>query len=730
MEDQDGDEVVESQSYFFTPRKQKIRKASKKSPNKKSTKSRTPSGQVLNTSVKDIRNFFAEKIVPQRVQNLHERSQSPITTSFNDDYQSATKHEWKVVKGIKAIKTNSASNQPEPTFQKHLAWRCENRFSYLKDDLSSIDSESDIDDTSSVKCIYKEVGNKLSTTKDLEIEDYHDQGAIQTSSIDSESDIDDTSSVKCIYKEVGNKLSTTKDLELEDYHDQGAIQTMAAKGAKPIESGDIKSSEYHSIVQLVKDMSQEQQQQQTDGAEPDVLEAIDVRTVVKMFNKIQLKLDDRNQDEVHKLKKEVELYKRKHQVMSGIVGHLSTIISDVESKMDIMDLRSMRRHLIVSGIETTGRITECTKKIEKVFAEKFEIEIKIIDGFKLGVGPKKPIVVLVDSIVSRAAIFQAMETYRKTCEEEDIAPNIFVSDYIPAEKKEKKRREKEILRQNQRDTSSTTSMTIEKTGLKVNGDAYKPRISPPDPTKVLEYSEAHLDAIYDTELTAGEKITHDGSVFTAFVIPANAHLTVENAYMKLRLKYPLAKSIMCGYSIPGMPRYQHEEFCDDRETSGGRVIMNLIKKHHLSNIALFVIREQKGGNIGYKRFECIQQAIENVMSRKPYNKFTNSRQYLMPDKQDAFFNNDKRGERPIRSNHRGGRWVPQHPHPADNSDDNAGNKRRRKSSPIQQKLNFSEWDIGSNPLNINPFASLPTADTNLGGSWPTLQQSLSNGKTK
>ena len=101
--------------------------------------------------------------------------------------------------------------------------------------------------------------------------------------------------------------------------------------------------------------------------------------------------------------------------------------------------------------------------------------------------------------------------------------------------------------------------------------------------------------------------------------------------MKLLLKYPKAKSILCAYSIPRMPRFKHEEYSDDGETGWGRILMNVIKRNYLSNIAFFVVRKSKIGNIGASRFGLIKQALKDIMSSSPYNKFTNTRQFLEED---------------------------------------------------------------------------------------------------
>ena len=702
MEDQNGDsESLEGQ--FITPIKSNtIKKGLKKSINK-STKARTPSGQVINTSVKDIRNFFTEKVVPQ---SPFQFDAQPTVKFVNKpiDYQHVFDEEWELVKGAKACKAKpTLFDQVEPCKQqlKHPAWRLGNRFAHLKEDQSSIDSESDYEESLKNKDGILDKG-------DEHIDVIRDRCEQAVENLNSN-------------RRIGsNSCSTMADAEIDN---------------APEAADNKKAGNYSSIVQMVKEMAQNESHVGGDDEHEQLPGLIDARTVVKMFNSLQIKLDntrvdeiarDKKEQEEQKLLRELAKYKRKYEVMSGVVGHLGNIINEMDKKMDSMEMRSMRRHSVIYGLETTGRITQCIKQVEKFLTESLQIEITIIDGFKLGVGNDKPMVFLVDSIVSRATIFQAMEKYKKDWLKNEKTQGIFITDYIPAEMKEQKRKEKEIFRLNESDRG--VNMSIEKSGLKINGSNYKPIISPPDPTKVLSYTEAQLDSIYDMEPVAGEKITQDGSVFISYMIPVNAHLAIDNAYMKLRLKYPHAKSIMLGYSIPGMPRFSHEEYCDDKEVGGGKVIMNLIKRNRLCNIAIFVVRIHKNSNIGVKRFDCIRQAVLKVMEPKPFNKYTNSRQSITEESwPNNTLNSEKQGVRPIRQRIRGGRAQMTGLRPVNGDDEYTGNKRRRRYSPTTHGKNYGN-DFSFDDQQYFNYSTMPTAcaaaNSNLGSSWPSLQQSM------
>ena len=296
-----------------------------------------------------------------------------------------------------------------------------------------------------------------------------------------------------------------------------------------------------------------------------------------------------------------------------------------------MEVRGMRRHLVINGLNTKDKIIECLKQVKAFFTTILAIEIEIIDCFKLGVGPYKPVVILVDSIISRATIFQAMDAYKKDCDEKEAEQIVYISDYVPAATKERKRKEREVYRSNEADQSTKEQMTMERGTLKVKGVPCKSTITPPDATKILSYTESQLDIIYAIKFNRGSTCSRDNSSFTGFSLPVNSHQAIDYAYMKLRLMFPQAAHILCGYSIPDMPRYSHEEYCDDGEVGGGRQLMNIIKKNRLTNIALFVVREQWGDKIGPERFSLMTQAIVNAMKAKPYNVFTNSTQMLAPD---------------------------------------------------------------------------------------------------
>ena len=185
-----------------------------------------------------------------------------------------------------------------------------------------------------------------------------------------------------------------------------------------------------------------------------------------MFNNLQVKLDSKDNaidnEEVVKLRRELDTYKRRSEIMSGVISHLGESLSNVERKIDVMEFRNMKRHVVISGLGTDNKIFQCMKQVRSFLVNTLRVQIEIIDCFKLGQGQFKLVVIQVESITDRARIFKAMEVYRKQCEDREAEQNIFINDYIPAEMKENKRKQKDIFRNNEKEGNNKAEMSIDK----------------------------------------------------------------------------------------------------------------------------------------------------------------------------------------------------------------------------------------------------------------------------
>ena len=240
------------------------------------------------------------------------------------------------------------------------------------------------------------------------------------------------------------------------------------------------------------------------------------------------------------------------------------------------------------------------------------------------------------------------------------------------------------------------------------------------------------------DLGKGEQIKHNGSIFTAFSVPTNNHNIIDDAYMKLRLQYPGAKHIVCAFIILGMPRFQCEDFCDDGDTGMGRHLLWLLQQNEISNLAMFVVRQQTGPKLGPMRFQLMDKAAAKALQSQPYNKFINQNQAIVFDTED-FKKTSYDVRRGKQKNNRGGRGGGSKYVNKKSLDKGAGfnfpfatplmvrgassdgewnpnydrNKRRCQDS-------IDDWNV----VPSNKEADRHIND-DLGGSWPSLAQAAS-----
>ena len=333
-------------------------------------------------------------------------------------------------------------------------------------------------------------------------------------------------------------------------------------------------------------------------------------------------------------------------------------------------------------------------------------------------------------------LFQEMENYKEILKVRKEKPSFYMNDYMPPEAKDAQRREREIFRENEKDQTSQVNMTFNRAKLYVEGERYQNSIKPPHSTAILASEDNEIEEICATEIPSGKPIETQGSVFKGYVLPAKTIQEINKAYMKLRLMFPHARHILCSYTIPGLPRCLYEGYCEDKEIGSGRVMLDILKQSQLQCVAIFVVRIHNGPNIGAERFDLIEKVVINAIHTHPRNKYTRQNMAAALEQRQATKEQKSRGSHGGGSKYgvgRGGRYQPPslrgnrsgktNPRPSMTNDrENLNMKKRRTASPPEN----NSWDAPfqfSDPAICN-FGQGPVMGSELGGSWPTLAQSV------
>ena len=682
-------------------------------------KSRTPSGQVLSSSVKDIRNFFDVSKPPSSL-NFNWRSNASLsaTEKRSSMKEFTTNSQLKSVNSVNSVTSvNSAGSRNEN--DNNEDWSI---VTSKKGKSSQAKHNKQIQISRHDQSHFSKFAEVFSTQQDNNDNRYEEKSVNQNKQFtQDELQEDKTTAEESVYKdaEKDQRMIT----ELEEALLQEAMQ-QAEDGSQPTENPQLMDVQV--VLQMFKDLKQHMVKIEKSNMAKDVT-----------FKKLEKKQQE-DSAEVTKLKREVNTYKVKTEILSGVVDRLGSMYIDLERKITNVESKQMRNSLVISGLKTEAKILKCLETARQFLSQDLALEVNITDCFKLGVGEYKPIVVTVESLSHKTQIFQAMDQYQKKLKDEEIEQKIYINNYLPAGISEDRRLQREIYRENESNQATQVNMTIGRGGLHVQGEKFQKKIEPPVPTKILRYQDHEVERILKTELTPGDQFTNEGSTFFGYAIPANNLQTIEDAYIKLRILYPQAKHILCCYNVPGMPRCYYEGYCDDNETGGGRKMLQIVRNNNLRCIGIFVIRMQDGPKIGAVRFDLIEHAMRSSVKANPYNKYTNERQEIKePDNEYLSEANGamktpistNRGRAPFRNQRRrtarqlrGGLTRGQYKQNQGGYDNREGQRagfdnprKRRKESPNDALQSWNTDFTFQKPIRVE-------RGDELGSSWPTLQQ--------
>ena len=220
-------------------------------------------------------------------------------------------------------------------------------------------------------------------------------------------------------------------------------------------------------------------------------------------------------------------------------------------------------------------------------------------------------------------------TYRIKDLVNSAGQKIWVKNYYSAAANEKQKRNWDIEEHIQNmDEVERPEVTYVKGKICIDGEEYTKRVSPPDPTTILQMDPTLIAEILQLPMKRSKKIQYNENVFIGYTTEAADYDTVQKAYMNVKLNNAGARHIVAAWSLPGLPIYERQDFCDDQEVGFGRYLLSILQQNSISHRAVFVARYTNGEKIAEKRKELYYQAVQQVVNRMPMNLMCNQRQEM------------------------------------------------------------------------------------------------------
>ena len=338
---------------------------------------------------------------------------------------------------------------------------------------------------------------------------------------------------------------------------------------------------------------------------------------------------DSNTEAMDSLKKEVKHYKQKSEILAGVVSRMDCEIKDLTQRVQNLELNNMKNSVVLTGFEASKRKVDYMYEVFYFLKDEVKVDVELIDVYPIGMQEIRPLVITVANVQQKRSILQNAKNIKYLMNRH--AQPFYFSEYLLAEMNEKKKREKDIIRENYaKEEKDRLEIKHVPGGITIANKRYKKKVIPPSPQEILYMKPEEIEEILNMKLHSGKQSTTGLSTFKAYTYVATTHNEVRRAYLHVKLCNPAARHIICAYNLPGTLSHYMADYCDDAETSAGKRLLSLLQKNDITHRAIFVVRYFGGEKMGSDRYKAILEAAEDAINTSPANIYTKKEQRTKP----------------------------------------------------------------------------------------------------
>lgn len=323
------------------------------------------------------------------------------------------------------------------------------------------------------------------------------------------------------------------------------------------------------------------------------------------------------------VKTEIKELKERIQMLSNVVIRLDEKFQDTSAKLVDMQARSMRKNLIISGLqepknETPEQLREAIKDFiyNKLRVDSSqEIPLKICHRLNYVDGAEYRPVVIKLAVYDHKFVLLSHGPNLKG-QKNNKNRFYYLNEQLPDQLSEDRRYAQMWMKENKtRPTSDQLTMKVSKNRLRVNNEPYHKKVKPPSAAEILRLDQQELIATNQAPTVYGDSKQVENSEFISYAVKVSSAEEVRVAYRKLRVRYADAHHIMSAFRLDPPNGPYNQEANDDGEYGGGRAILSVLQDNDVLNVAVFVVRFFGGKHIGAARFDAIKKLTNTALCK-------------------------------------------------------------------------------------------------------------------
>ena len=212
-------------------------------------------------------------------------------------------------------------------------------------------------------------------------------------------------------------------------------------------------------------------------------------------------LDDH--PKVKRLQNELSYWKFKTETLTDVCDRLHTEVVDLTTRIDNLELNNSKRMFTISGMsfDMWKEKQDVIHDVEAFLKKAMKLEIIVDDYFVLGA----LIVIITQTLEDKRLVIKAksmLKDYRT-----ETGGKVYINEYLPPIAQEKRRRDKDVIQMaTPVDPEEEFNVFYDKSGLNLQGNVYKKRITIPTPKDLVNIPLEDLDRILKLSMQKGKEI--------------------------------------------------------------------------------------------------------------------------------------------------------------------------------------------------------------------------------
>lgn len=304
--------------------------------------------------------------------------------------------------------------------------------------------------------------------------------------------------------------------------------------------------------------------------------------------------------------------KEKVEILGNVVIRMEERVKEQENKLIEMQARSMRKNLVISGIEEPKNETseQLLEAINTFISEKLKVQehipIKVYHRLNYVDGSAfRPVIIKLRSIDHKVLLLSNAVNLKG--QQNSRHKYFYLNEQLPEKMAEDRRYAQLWIKENKsKPDDQKLPMKIHKNKLRVNDKPYIKKVQPPTAAEIIRLDTEEVVTINKAATVYGDSQLVECSEFISYAMKINSVEDVRIAYRKLRMRYADASHISSAYRLDPTNGPYNQEGLDDGEFGAGRAMIQLMQEKQVLNAAVFMVRFYGGKKIGAQRFDVIK----------------------------------------------------------------------------------------------------------------------------